>query len=102
MKYEYQDIIIKELLKQKGNEIDKKSLKNASLNVFHYEFGNYEPNPEYKSPKFNPNIHITIAKGCILNVCDLQGSDYSIDFTIYEMNYPVGYDNHTLCVLNII
>ena len=99
MKYEYQDIIKEELLNQKEKEIDKSTLKTATFNVFRYVFGQYIVNPEYKSQKDNPDIHIV--KGEIFGVCNLQGSEYSIDFTVYEMDYPAEHENHILCHLNI-
>lgn len=101
MKYEYENLLINELLKQKGNEIDKKTLETATFNVCHYEFGHYTVHPDYKSDN-SPDLHIHIAKGVILNVYDLQGSELSIDFTVYEMDYPSGYKNHILCNLDII
>lgn len=102
MKYEYQDVIIKELLKQKENEVNKKTLKKATLNVYHYEFGHYEANPEYNSQKATFDIHIHIAKGSVFNVYDIHGSEYCIDFTVYEIDYPAKSENHIFCYLNII
>ena len=43
-----------------------------------------------------------IAKGNIFEVYDKNGSEYSIDFTIYELDYPVGHENKILCILEII
>ncbi len=102
MKYEYQDVIIKELIRQKEDEIDKSSFKNATLNVFNYQFGHYEANPEYNLQKDNPDIHIHIAKGSVLGVCDTQGAEYCIDFTVYEIDNPAGSENHVFCFLNIM
>lgn len=102
MKYEYQDAIIKELLKQKGNEIDKSTLKTAVINVFHYEFGHYESNPKCCARKPDFDIHINIATGIVCGIRDKQGSEYAIDFTVYEMDYPIGEENHILCVLDFI
>lgn len=45
---------------------------------------------------------MSIAEGCISSVFDPKGSEYSIDFTVYEMDYPVGYKNHILCTIEII
>lgn len=101
MKYEYQDVIINELLKQKENEIDKKSLETATLNVYHYEFGHFSVHPDYESDH-RPDLHIHIAKGIISDIYNLQGSELSIDFTVYEIDYPSGYKNHILCHLDII
>ncbi len=102
MKYEYQDVIIKELLKQKGDDIDRSSLKAATIGIFHYEFGHYKANPEYSMKKIISNVHMIIVNGSIVGICDKKGSEYSIDFTVYEFDYPVGQANKILCSLEII
>lgn len=102
MKYEYQDAIIKELLNIKGNDIDKSTLKTATIGVFHYEFGQYKANPMYATQKINSQIHIHIINGSVFGVLNKKGAEYSIDFTIYVFDYPVGQDNKILCNLEII
>lgn len=99
MKYEYQDAIVKELLKQKGDDINKSTLKTATIGVYHYEFGHYTANSEYNVQNAIP-MHI--AKGSVFEVYDKNGSEYSIDFTVYELDYPAGHENKILCILEII
>lgn len=103
MKYEYQDIILKEIIKELGNKLDIESFKTATLNVYSYKYGQFEQILPTKHKSTNePNIHIHIAQGSLFGISDKQGSSYSIDFTIYEFDYPQGYNNHILCNLDII
>lgn len=100
MKYEYQDIIVKTLIKEFGNTIDRKTLKTSIINVYSYTFGYYQTSKECES--ILTNLHIGITSGAISKVYNLQGSELCINFTVYEFFYPTGIKNHTVCHLDII
>lgn len=101
MKYEYQDSIVNEIIKQKGNDIDKNTLNTATIDIFHYQFGKFKAYPEYCAQDGNSEIYMHIVNGCVCGIYDKQGSEYSIDFTVYEIDYPLGRENHILCYLDV-
>ncbi len=88
MKYEYQNILTEELLKQKGNEVDKKTLEAAEIHVENIIDCNID--------LLGLNIRSVI--GSIENVFDNKKCEYALDFTIYELNFPEGIK--TICFLN--
>lgn len=88
MKYEYQDVLIKELLNQKGTEVDKSTLTTAEIHVENIINCNVDL----------LDIKIRVIRGCIENVFDCQKNEYALDFTVYDFDFPEGIK--TICFLN--
>ena len=88
MKYEYQDILIKEMLNQKGNEIDKSTLATAEIHVEKIINCNVDL----------LDIKIREIQGCIENVFDYRKNEYALDFTVYDFVFSNGIK--TICFLN--
>lgn len=95
MKYEYQDLIVKTLLKDYENRIDKTSLKNAEIVIANVNVGACI----FKDTDYSPCIIIN--HGSILNVLDNNSNELSIYFTVYVIS--VDYDNneHYLCHIDV-
>lgn len=88
MKYEYQDILIKELLNQKGTEVDKSTLTTTEIHVEKIIDCNVDL----------LDIKIRVIQGCIENVFDNKKCEYALDFTVYDFDFPEGIK--TICFLN--
>lgn len=100
MKYEYQDVIVKTLINQLKDDLDKSTLKDARLDIVSSSFGYYKST----FPKDNTEdtmFYMKVEKGVIFHICDSRGSEYSIDFTVYEIMNPYGDSNHIFCNLDI-
>lgn len=96
MKYTYHDLILKTLIEKAKNNIDENTINKAEITIGQVLNGicNFQERDA-------DTLHITVTYGSILNVCDKEGSELGIDFTVYEFLYPEGLKNQVLCHMNI-
>lgn len=97
MTYEYQELILNTILEKGGNKIDENTIKNGQIKIGQVLNGlcKFQEKDAF-------DIHITVTYGTVFNICYKDGSEISIDFTIYEFLYPSGLKNQTVCHMEII
>ena len=82
MKYIYQDLIEEEILKHKDINVDESTLKNAEIGI-----GGIAEGWWHLQGDTNGKTYITATSGSVLEVCDKEGNDLAIDFTVYQFDY---------------
>ena len=97
MKYEYYDAVSKELLNQKTADIDEITINNAVLTIKEVETGFWflQRNKKIHS------VYITSNYGYINGIRNNNGDELKIEFTVYALSYPAGYENKIVCNLDI-
>lgn len=96
MKYTYHDLILKTLYEKSQNNINKNTIDEGEIIIG--QVLNCTCNFQEKDAD---TLHITVTYGSILNICDKEGSELGIDFTVYEFAYPVGLKNQIICYMKI-
>ena len=97
MKYEYQDLIIKTLLEKESEyNIDIVTVEKGEIIIGQVMNGicNFQE-------KDADTLHLTVTYGSITDICDKEGSELGIDFTIYDFGYPIDLKNQIVCYINI-
>lgn len=96
MRYTYHDLILETLYKKAQNNINKNTIDEGEIIIGQVLNGtcNFQE-------KDADTLHITITYGSILNIRDKDDSELGIDFTVYELAYPMGLKNQILFYIDI-